>query len=115
MYQPRLMLLNTVIAASAPSSFGKGTVGKRTRRPTSHRMPSMKTTSDCIRRLEQRKLDNLQSAFDFVKEMGARDIQYIKDAKEWCEERASEPESSGFDPMGPTTVVSVEDDDIFSE
>lgn len=114
MYQPRIMLLNTVVA-STPSSFRKGTAGKRTCRPTNPRMPSMKTTSDCIRRLEQRKLDNLQSAFDFVKEMGTRDIQYIKEAKEWCEERASEPESTDFEPMGPTTVVRMEDDDIFAE
>lgn len=113
MYQTRPLLLNTVVAQTAPS-FRRGPVQRGTARRR-NRMPSMQNTMDCIKRMEQRKLDNLKSAFDFVKETGSKDIQYLQEAKEWCEDQINNSDNSDNSVIVQSNIIQTDDTDIFSD
>ena len=112
MYPTYSLLLNTVVAQTSPT-FRRGPAQRGTTRRR-NRMPSMQSTVDYIKRMEQRKLDNIKSAFDFIKETGSKDIQYLQEAKEWCEDQINQSDQDTVTNIQQSNVV-YNDNDIFTD
>lgn len=113
MYQTYSLLLNTVVAQTSPT-FRRGPAQRGTTTRRRNRMPSMQSTVDYIKRMEQRKLDNIKSAFDFIKETGSKDIQYLQEAKEWCEDQINQSDQDTVTNIQQSNVV-YNDNDIFTD